>query len=364
MKFFNIDLHISVIADVRKIFNDLGHEVDDWTLSGHSWVFGREQDKVDIINHTNWKSLDKEMCDAFYERYKDELSHYDGFICTYAPSFCLLYEKFNKPIITIVPVRYETPFSNDKDKWNWYNNFLRKGIDDGLVIPIVNNKFDKQYCEMYTNREWRYIPSLCEYTNAPYEPKCASVIYSSLLPVGALGHDELIIPKHEALPQGYDWKDLSQFKGIIHIPYHNSTMSIFENYTSNIPLFFPSYAFMLKLRSEYGKHGVLNQVTWREINNLEPGSIIEFDSKDNTITDINDYGTISNEEGWIKLCDFYDQEWMPHLQYFNSFDELKDLIRTVDTKQISKNMSDFNKIRKEKIYDSWRAVLKNIEGTQ
>jgi len=35
MKFFNIDLHISVIADLRRIFNDLGHEVDDWTLSEH-----------------------------------------------------------------------------------------------------------------------------------------------------------------------------------------------------------------------------------------------------------------------------------------------------------------------------------------
>ena len=34
MKFFNIDLHVSVIADIRRIFNDLGHDVDDWTLSG------------------------------------------------------------------------------------------------------------------------------------------------------------------------------------------------------------------------------------------------------------------------------------------------------------------------------------------
>ena len=40
MKFFNIDLHISVIADIKKIFTDLGHEVDDWSLSGHAWAFG------------------------------------------------------------------------------------------------------------------------------------------------------------------------------------------------------------------------------------------------------------------------------------------------------------------------------------
>ena len=360
MKFFNLDLHISVIADMRTIFNNLGHQVDDWTLSGHAWAFGRERDKVDVIDHTNWKNLDQDMCDAFYERYKDELDHYDGFICTYAPSFCLLFEKFKKPIITIAPIRYEAPFWDDVEKWNWYNDFLRSGIDSGLVIPVANNKFDKQYCEMYTGKEWKHIPSLCEYTNAPYSPKYNNVVYSSLLPIDVVGYDNLIIPKSQALPQGYDWKDLSQFKGIVHIPYCPSTMSIFENYTSNIPMFFPSYVFMMKLRSVYGNRGVLNQMSWREVNNLAPGSIIEFDDKDGTISDLNNYGNIGDEKEWIKLSDFYDKEWMPHIQYFNSFDELKYMVRSIDTNEVSKNMSNFNKIRKEKVYNSWKEILSNI----
>ena len=33
MKFFNLDLHIAVISDIKRIFEDLGHQVDDWTLS-------------------------------------------------------------------------------------------------------------------------------------------------------------------------------------------------------------------------------------------------------------------------------------------------------------------------------------------
>jgi len=41
LSFFNLDLHVSVIADVRTIFAALGHRVTDWTLSGHAWVFGR-----------------------------------------------------------------------------------------------------------------------------------------------------------------------------------------------------------------------------------------------------------------------------------------------------------------------------------
>jgi len=360
MKFFNLDLHIAVIADIKRIFEDLGHQVDDWTLSGHSWAMGRSPDKVDVVSATNWHSLDKNMCDAFYERYKDELSQYDGFICTYAPSFCLLYEKFKKPIITVAPIRYEAPFWDDKEKWEWLNEYLKDGIDNGLIIPIVNNKFDKKYCEIYTEREWKHIPSLCEYTEAPYNPQGDIFIYSSLFPMEMWGYDNLIKTRQQALPPKYDWKDLSKFKGIIHIPYCPSTMSIFENYTSSIPLFFPSYDFMLKLRKSFGRHGVLNQLSWREVNHLSAGSIIEYNTENNTIGDINNYGDIQSERDWIRLADFYDDEWMPHIQYFNNFYELRDLIRKAEVTQISQKMSDFNKVRKNKVYDSWRDTLENI----
>ena len=360
MKFFNLDLHISVIADIKRIFGDLGHQVDDWTLSGHSWAMGRTPDKVDIISATNWHNLDKNMCDAFYERYKDELNQYDGFICTYAPSFCLLYEKFNKPVITVVPVRYEAPFWDNKEKWNWFNKHLRKGIDSGLVIPVANNKFDKQYCEIYTKRDWQHIPSLCEYTEAPYDPKENVFIYSSLLPMGTWGYDDILKTKSEALPPRYRWSDLSKFKGIVHIPYCPSTMSIFENYTSSIPMFFPTYDFMLKLRKTFGSNGVLNQLSWREVNNLSSGSIVEYDNRNNTVGDINKYGDIEEEKGWISLSDFYDEEWMPHIQYFDSFQELSAILRTADTKNISEKMSNHNKLRKEMVYEMWRSVLNSI----
>lgn len=360
MKFFNIDLHISVIADVKRIFNDLGHEVDDWTLSGHGWVFGRKRDKVDIIDHTNWLNLNKDMCDAFYKRYKDELNHYDGFICTHSPSFCLLYEKFKKPIITIAATRYEAPFWDDKQRWLWLNDYLQQRIDNGLIIPIANNKLDKKYCEVYTNREWKHIPSLCEYTESFYNPKQNFFIYSSFFPLHwKMRFNALIKEKRKALKPGYRWQDLAEFKGIIHIPFNASTMSIFEQYTSSMPMFFPSYEFMLKLRKSSGSRGVLNQLTWREVHNLSPGHIIDYDNNQ-IVGDINNYGNIEEEKEWIKLSDFYDQEWMPHIQYFNSFSELSTLLKTTNTNDISQKMNDFNKIRKQKIYVLWEEALKTI----
>ena len=44
----------------------------------------------------------------------------------------------------------------------------------------------------------------------------------------------------------------------------------------------------------------------------------------------------------------------------NSFDELKYMVRTIDTNKVSQNMSNFNKIRKEKVYNSWKEILSNI----
>ena len=75
-------MHVSVIEDIKTIFNDLGHQVDSKNISFHNWVFNRIPDKVDIISQNNWRNLSPELCEAFYNRYKDELSDYDGFIVT------------------------------------------------------------------------------------------------------------------------------------------------------------------------------------------------------------------------------------------------------------------------------------------
>mgnify|MGYP003351664753 CR=1 FL=1 len=58
---------------------------------------------------------------------KDYLEQFDGFIVTHSPVFCLLFEKFCKPIILINSCRYEQPFSwtNDIESWDWLNTKLK-----------------------------------------------------------------------------------------------------------------------------------------------------------------------------------------------------------------------------------------------
>lgn len=327
MKFFNIDLHISVIADIRQIFQNLGHSIYDLCLSNHSFVFNRGRDTTDIINHVNWQSIDRSLCDRFYERYKNELSQFDCFICTYPPAFSLLYERFEKPIIIQCPIRYEVPFQNDKAKLDRFNSYLKSGIDNKQIILIANNRYDQRYLEESLDRECKLIPSYCDYTGIKYEGN-GPFLYSSLSKI-ILNHPN-IKEKHNYLGPCYKWSQLNNVKGIIEIPYNISTMSIFEYYTAGIPLIFPSPEFNLELH----KKGLsLQQLSWTKTNK---------DTLD-----------------WIKLADYYDS-WMPYLTYFDSFGELDHIIETLDCKRISENMNRFNILRKDRIYSLWSGTLDTI----
>jgi len=350
MNFFNLDCHISVIADIKKIFGELGHNVDSWSVSGHNWVFGRDSASVDIVNQNTWKNLNQDMCDEFYNRYKDELSKYDGFICTYPPAFSMIYEKFRKPIIIQVPIRYEVPFYNNADKWNNFNDYLRKGIDNGMIIPIANSEYDKKYFEFFVERECKLIPSICEYVNSDWNPTIEKFLYSSRLSIN-FGTD--IIVDKSTLGK-YEWQDIANYKGIIIIPYNCSTMSIFEYYNSNIPIFCPSKKLMKELYSTY-KSYVLSELTWNQTFGNPPGSIIECDRTN----DPNDYSNLDIMSNWIDYSDFYNTEWMPYIIYFDSFEELSSKL-TIDLREVSSNMKKFNVIRKDKIYKEWDKIINSL----
>jgi hypothetical protein len=324
MIFFNIDLHISVIADLKRIFSNLGHEIVDKSLSGHTWVFNRQKDNVRVISQDNWKSMDIDLCNRFYNEYRNELNQYDGFVCTYPPSFALLYERFNKPIVLQVPIRFEVPFQNNPSELKRFIDFLQNGIDNKQIIPICNSLYDKKYCEKYTNREWKLIPNICD--------------YAGIDNVGGWKNDYIVysrkkidlkcraIIKEQYLGVNYSWHKFDYLKGVIHFPYNVSTMSIFEQYTGNVPLFFPTPEFNLHL---YKCGLTLSELSWS-------------DKKEDSLE-------------WIKYADYYNEEWMPYIKYFSSFEELYSLLDIKDNTVLQ--MRDFNVIRKKRIYDLWRGVL-------
>jgi len=319
MKFFNLDLHISVIEDIKIILESIGHVVDSWSVSGHAWVFNRQISNVDIVNQNTWKNLDQKMCDRFYERYKDELEGYDGFIACYPPAFATLYEKFDKPIFTVVATRYEHPFSNSFKKWNWLDNKLISMIDNKQIIPISNNRYDKFYCEHFLDREFTHIPNICDYTNAKYDPELEPIVS---------GRMKINDYKHISDLGRFNWGDLYKHRAIVHIPYNVSIMSIFEQYTANVPLFFPSAQFCNSI------NGAMSELLFH------PNCRINNHAEEN-----------------IGLSDFYDEEWMPYIQIFNSIEDLSIQLNSIDLKNISNSMSNFNECRFKKIIKMWENII-------
>ena len=245
MKFFNIDLHIGPISDIKKIFEELGHQVDTLSISGHSWVLNKEQDRnrVKVLTVDNWYDMDQSMCDDFYEAYKEELKEYDGFIVTTVCPWIMFYEKFNKPIIMHIPTRYDSILIKDLNQWNWFNKGFIKMYEEGRLFVIANNKYDVIYTKAYSNIEPVYIPSICEYTNAKWSPSLNNNFWVSSNKFLKLNFNDVRILDLFAQGGRYEWSDLYSTLGIAHFPYQVSTMSIFEQYTAGMPLIFQTKNF-------------------------------------------------------------------------------------------------------------------------
>lgn len=353
MKFFNIDQHASVIADVAHIFKRLGHQVDDWSLSGHSWVFNKTKPDIMLSDGTKLTCsgvCTQEICDNFYNQHKNELNKYDAFIACYPAEFALLYEKWNKPIIIVNCIRYDHPNTFNSLIRDRLNNFLKLKHNEGKLYYVCNNKGDQIYTHYFTEIWGMHIPSLCEYTESKYTgTKNKYVIHD---------RSELIIPNNLCTSLGairnaswkYTWQDLYSYKGIVHIPYHNSSMSIFEQYTANVPLFFPSKKFAKEL---FYQDKIFADLTFYKI------------EKKQEPEDLNNPNSLRNPDildKWIDTSDFYETENMKYLQYFDSPNHLEYLLNTVDTNEISQNMAQHNILRKQSIYTSWTEILNSIKS--
>ncbi len=347
MKLFNLDLHISVIADftniIQSIFKDK-IEITNWSISGHNWVFSKKNADVDIINQNTWKDLNLDMIQKFQEKYDDFLKTFDGFVVTHTPVFSLLFEKYNKPIIIINSCRYEQPFSMkiNIDLWNYFDNKLKEMVDNKKVYIVSNNLGDTKYIKI-PNIDSEYIPSLCLYTDAIHIPKINNntfLVYdfNNVIP---LNNSNLKMINRYKI-QKYQWKEMSKYKAIIHIPYECSTMSIFEHYNMNIPLFFPTKRFIKEL--------IIDKKIYFQSRYIKK----DFPDK---------FGVALSEGNWINFwvdnADYYNEN-MPYITYFDSIEDLYKKLKEANFDEISNNMKLFNIKKNKEIKDRWTNIIYSL----
>ena len=338
-KFLNIDLHISVIADIINIFKlaNKDIQIEDWCLSGHTWVLNKQQKQLDILTPSTWKNIDMEMIDSFQEKYDTVLNTFDGFICCYPVSFILLFEKYNKPIYVVNAVRYDIPFC-------WNNNYsmikilhecLKRLQDRNLLTIISNNKADNAYFKLGNpSINTILIPSLCLYTNMNWDPKKININSGKFLVyTGQLPNKPNII--HRDQLGNYKWEVLMTFNGIIHLPYETSTMSIFEQISSEIPLFFPSKMFLKHLWENKKIKQLMNY--WSHNNCSMPAHL----------------ESTQNIDFWIERADYYDIEGY---YYFDSIEHLFTLLDNFKD-ELYEIRKEFIRKRKIKVIDDYKTIL-------
>lgn len=348
MKLFSLDCHIG-INDLKYIFESLGHTFDVWSISGHSHLLGWEKKNPKHINAHTWRNLDEDLAFSFAREYAGHLSKYDAFVCFYPSSFSMIYDFFDKPIIIQAPIRTDVPFERDPEKSSKFYSFMKQRIKQGKIIPVANNRIDQEYNSILTNSEWDLIPSLCDYTNAKYSGTKNDFIYPY--------QHRFKIPEIERLIlssgfSGMSWQQIYSFKGIVHIPYHNTIMSLFEQYTAGVPLFFPDIDLLKKLRKD-NMNSVLNEMSWQQIQRLPSIQRKEFTVKN--IPDIGNWQDKQTLDYWIPKSDWYDKEWFPDINLFSSFDNLQDMLIKKDF-NVQTNLNN----RKERIINLWDQKLKKI----
>lgn len=164
MTFFNIDQHISVVADLKNVWGELGHTITDVCMSGHAAIMGRRRQEVPMLSGDAWCGLDERHdWDKFYDLYSPQLEQFDAFLACYPPIFAMLYQRFGKPVVIDIPIRYEYGTST-AERWQRWNDWLLKGVSDGMVHLVADSLYDKLYTEAFLGvRCVQHIPSMCAY---------------------------------------------------------------------------------------------------------------------------------------------------------------------------------------------------------
>ena len=161
------------------------------------------------------------------------------------------------------------------------------------------------------------------------------------------------------LYQQYQPSDLIQHPAVIMLPYSVMSYRLTELYGMSIPLFIPSPRFYLNY-IEKGRRGL----GWDRTITSPPYCTIKFDEKFRPAFNIHPYSPNvemvddpESEMYWMQFADFYD--W-PHIQHFDTYDHLAELLSKVDLNAIHQKMKQEVALKKLRVSKSWCDISSKI----
>lgn len=317
---FNLDCHISVIADLKvglREFPDV--KLVSWSISGHNFVFRKWFSFADPIMHIGsrtWIDLTPDRRNQFLRVYRRFLSNFDGFVVTFPPAFVELFEEFEKPILLVVAIRYEYPFSSDAVRWSEFTQTLIRLREAKSLTLVANNRGDAEYLEEFVGGIVPVVASVCDYI--PIKEGLGGQrfpIFAKSLEVSDFVRERVGAPwtgEKQALGANYGWRQLLECSAVVYIPYNSSTMSLFEFATLGIPVLIPDEDLLKDLASKFD--GVLSELTFLSMSGLQaPPGTPTFSGLQPENSGYLDW--------WLDRSDFFDADLMPNVIRFGSFDD-------------------------------------------
>lgn len=310
---FTLDLHTSVVRDLRESLETNQILVERFSISSSSHLFNEPNLRLPFISSKNWRTIEDKKIRGFQRFFQATLEKAHCFLVTYTFSFVLIFENLGKPILAVNATRYESPFTLDEDRFRDLNGKLKDLYKSGVLSVISNNAGDRDYLNWFTGIDSKHIPSLCSYS-AKHEPSIETwLILCRNLDLGKEISRNTLNAKtvEEVFPRGYSHEDFAKYAGVILVPYNISTMRLFELSTSGMPVRIPSDRL---LRQWSCLPGVLSELSWVQVLDAECPSWLKGTPAD---PDWSDY-----LEWWLERADWKFKAFFPNVSIFDSLDEL------------------------------------------
>jgi hypothetical protein len=233
------------------------------------------------------------------------------------------------------------------------------------AVVAANNRYDQAYVEHFTGVRPLYLPTLANYITARYRPLPTKPVLLARSH-HVLGRQLLTELKLHARSQspplsvssieeyypgnagggGYEYSQLASHPAIVVVPYTKSTMTFFELYRIGIPIFVPSLK--LLTRWELQRHVMSERVYWRHA----PSPLLTPSTPNpNSLSDP------AAIEHWVQLSDPYVY---PHVQYFDSAEDLAVKLSQADLPRISSRMRRHSAEMQPVMRAKWKAVLRKL----
>ena len=325
MNFFSLDLHISVIREIKAGFKTFPNvNVVSWSISSHNFVirkFFKFADPIRHINARTWTVLTEEQINKFLKRYHRYLNQFDGFIVSYPPSFIQIFASLGKPIFVLIPTRYEIPYTIDILSWEKLNQIIVDLQGMGKLVICANSVGDADYFKFHTGLQIDVVPTVGDYIHCEVKRKTRNNVFftrsktlETLIPSIS---KNLWKPAHKVLGSNFKSSDLFASQSVLIVPYNSNTMQMFELSAIGMPVIIPSRKFLISLIDDYPNEGIMSEMSLLDVYKLSTENLSNGDP--------NNYNSNLYLDYWLDRCDFYDKDLMPNIIEIDSFEELPEL---------------------------------------